>query len=522
MANKRMSMRKVKEILRLSYEKGYSQEDAARACNSSKGAVWNLLKKAKAAGLLTWPDVEHHSEDELEARLYGPPPERRSGKVTPDWSAVHRELRNKHVTRSLLWEEYREENADKDTLGLSQFCELYAAWRKSLDLVMRQTHEPGERVFMDFAGDTITIHDANGPFEARLFVAVMGMSNFTFAYAFADEKRVSWLTGHALAFEFFGGVPELVVPDNPKQLVHKPNRYEPDLNPEYVELARHYGTAILPARVARPRDKAKVEAGVLLAERWILASLRKRHFHSLVELNEAISVLLEKLNAKPFKKMEGSRASVFAEQEASVLKPLPPTRFEVPKWANVKVAPDYHVDVEGHFYSVPYRFRGQRVRARYTTTTVEVFLKDERIAVHARSQIRGKSTWVLDHLPTSHREYVDWAPDDFARWGAAIGPATEKLIVAILEYRPHPALGFRSAFGVLSLAKKHSKALLETACARCLSFHGYSYSAVERTLRAIVREAANKSPRRSNSGPTGEMHANIRGQSAFLDDDAIH
>jgi transposase len=520
-ANKRMSMRKIKEILRLIYEKGFSQEQAAVACGSSKGAVWTVLRKARSAGLLTWADVEHHGEDELEAKLYGPAVERRSGKVLPDWQWVHQELRRKHVTRVLLWEEYRESNVDKETLGLSQFCELYAAWRKSLDLVMRQNHEPGERAFMDFAGDTVTVDAPGVPFQAHLFVSVMGMSNFTFAHAFENEKRASWLAGHALAFEYFGGVPELVVPDNPKSIVHKAHRYEPDLNPEYVELARHYGTAIMPARVARPRDKAKVEAGVQLAERWILAALRHRVFRSLVELNEAIAVLLEKLNAKPFKKLDGSRASAFARHEAPVLKPLPSTRFQVPAWANAKVAPDYHVEVEGHFYSVPYRFRGQRIRVRYTDISVEVFLKDERIAAHARSHVKGKNTWIPEHLPKSHREYVDWSPADFARWAAAIGPATAQLIEGVLKSRPHPALGFRSAFGILGLAKKHSSALLESACARCLSFHGYSYQAVERTLRGILRDSC-KAPPRRNSAPTQELHANIRGAASFRDEDPIH
>lgn len=521
MANKRLSMRKVKEILRLVYEKGFSQEQAALACNSSKGAVWTVLKKARAAALLSWADVEHHGEDELEAKLYGPVVERRSGKALPDWKWVHQELRQKHVTRVLLWEEYGEANAGKETLGLSQFCEIYAAWRKSLDLVMRQTHVPGERAFMDFAGDTITVNAPGGAFQAHLFVSVLGMSNYTFAHAFENEKRASWLGGHALAFEYFGGVPELVVPDNPKTIVHKAHRYEPDLNPEYIELARHYGTAIMPARVAKPRDKAKVEAGVLLAERWIYAALRRREFLSLAELNEAIGILLDKLNAKPFKKMDGSRASVFAAHEAATLKPLPPTRFQTPAWTIAKVGPDYHVDVEGHFYSVPYRFRGQRVRVRYTDTSVEVFLKDERIATHARSHARGRNTWVLEHLPRAHREYVDWAPSDFQHWAAAIGPSTEQLIEGVLKSRPHPALGFRSAFGILGLAKKHTPALVEAACKRCLSFHGYSYSAVDRVLKGLLREA-DKAPPRRNSAPTEELHANIRGAAAFRDDEPIH
>jgi transposase len=516
-----MSMRKVKEILRLIYEKDFSQEQAAVACNSSKGSVWNLLKKARAAGLLHWSDVEHHSEVELEARLYGPVTERRSGKVLPDWQWVHQELRHKHVTRALLWDGYCEANSDKETLGLSQYCELYAAWRKSLDLVMRQTHVPGERAFMDFAGDSITVAAPGGTFQARLFVSVMGMSNFTFAHAFENKKRASWLAGHALAFEYFGGVPDLVVPDNPRSIVHKANRYEPDLNPEYVELARHYGTAIMPARVARPRDKAKVEAGVLLAERWILAALRHRVFRSLAELNEAVGVLLEKLNSKPFKKLDGTRASVFATSEAPALKPLPPARFQTPAWANAKVAPDYHVDVQGHFYSVPYRFRGQRVRVRYTDSSVEIFLKNERIATHARSHKRGHNTWVLDHLPRAHREYVDWAPSDFQHWAAAIGPSTEQLIETVLKSRPHPALGFRSAFGILGLAKKHTAALVESAYARRLTFHGYSFTAVDRTLRGLLREAG-KAPPRRNSAPTEETHVNIRGAAAFRDDEPVH
>lgn len=515
MANTRVSMRKSREVLRLAWARRISQEKTAQSCGVAKSTVWEILNRARKAGITKWEDAEVLSDEQLEAKLF-PAEDEKTKRPLPEWHIVHAELKRKGVTRQLLWEEYRTEYGEK-ALSFTQFCHHYRDWCKSIDYSMRHEHVAGEKLFVDFAGQTVEIvnKETGEVTSAHIFVAVLGASNYTFACAVPDETRTSWLECHIKAFEFFGGAPELVVPDNPKALVHKACRYEPDVNPAYTELARHYGTAVLPARAAKPRDKAKVENAVLIVERWILASLRNRRFFSIAELNAEIARLLEQLNARAFKKLPGSRKEMFETLDRPALKPLPETRFVLSNWKQAKVNIDYHIELDGHYYSVPCKHTRETVDVRFTNSTVEIFVKGVRVASHARSNKKGKHTTVKAHMPKSHREYADWTPERILDWARKVGPATRALVEGILESRDHPAQGFRSALGVLRLSKEHGTVVLENACLKALKMQSFSY----RVVRSILDRglAATPAVLSKNSAPSNETHENIRGPSAYSD-----
>src|SRR5437870_6277279 len=378
---KRLSMRKLKEVLRLRYELGLGQRQIARSCSIGHGTVYEYLKRAQAAGV-TWPLPEGWDDRRLEEALFGPAPRRiyESRKPTPDFAQLHEELqRHPHLTLQLAWEEYRQ--AHPDGYGYSRFCELYQRWRQQLDVVLRQEHRAGEKLFVDYAGATIPIHDPkSGEVQpAAVFVAVLGASNYTFAEATLGQELRDWIGSHIRAFEFFGGVAQIVVPDNLKTGVTKPCFYEPDLNPTYQEMAAHYDTAIIPARPYRPRDKAKVEVGVQVVQRWIVAALRKRKFFSLEEVNQAVAELLTRLNQRPFRKREGNRATLFAQLDQPALKPLPAVRYQFGEWKTVRVNLDYHIEVDRHYYSVPYALVHQEMDVHLTAETVEVLHRGVRV-----------------------------------------------------------------------------------------------------------------------------------------------
>ena len=381
-----------------------------------------------AAGL-GWPLPVGLSDVELERRLFPAPPALpRVARMVPDWSVLHQELRRPGVTLMLLWEEYRA--AHPEGFGYSWFCEHYRAWAGKLDVVMRQTHRAGEKLFVDYTGQTVEVIEPT-TWEVRaaqIFVAVLGASNYTYAEASWTQSLPDWIGAHVRAFQFLGGVPELVVPNNLVSGVHRAHRYEPDINPTYQELASHYGVAVVPDRVRRPRDKAKVEAGVQVVERLILAALRNRRFFSLSELNAAIATLLEQLNRCPFKKLPGSRREAFEHLDQPALQALPATPYVFATWKRVRVHIDYHVEVDGHYYSVPYALVKQSLEARLTATTVECFHKGQRVASHVRSHLKGRHTTVPEHMPKAHREYAEWSPQRLVRWAEQTGPATAALI----------------------------------------------------------------------------------------------
>ena len=383
-------MRKIREVLRLYLALKLSTRAIARSCGLSPSTVSDYVSRAKVAQI-GWPlPSEFEDDSALEQHLFRDHAPAIARRPEPDWPYVHAELRrSRHVTKLLLWQEYREGHADG--LGYSQFCDRYAQWARHLSATMRQTHRAGEKMFVDFSGDGIPIVDApSGESQiAKLFVAVLGASNLTYVEPVLHEDLPTWIGCHVRAFEFFGGVPEIVVPDNPKVAVKSPDRYDPELNPTYADLAQHYGVAVIPARVRKPRDKAKVEQAVLLAERWIIAVLRHRSFSSITELRDAIRPLVEKLNARTMKKLKKSRREIFEAIERPALKSLPSTPFEMTHWSKLKVDLDYHVEHDHHWYSVPYTLIGKVVEIRATERIIEVIHRGHRIASHARSHAIG-------------------------------------------------------------------------------------------------------------------------------------
>ena len=401
----------------------------------------------------------------------------------PPLEYLHQELRKKGVTLQLLWYEYKEKHPEG--YQYSQFCRIYRKWAEKLDPCLRQEYRAGEKLFVDYAGQTMAITDPQTGeiHEAQIFVATLGASNYTFAEATRCQDLPSWIKSHAHAFEFFQGVTEILIPDNLRDAVTRSCRYEPDLNATYREMAEHYGAVIIPARVGKARDKAKVESGVLQIERWVLAPLRHRTFFSLADLNEAIAVQLEILNRRPFEKLEATRKSLFETLDKPALKPLPAHRFTYAEWSRAKVSIDYHIEVDHHYYSVPYQLIHEKVDARLTDTTLEVLFKGRRVALHRRSYLRGKHTTLAEHMPKSHQKYLQWTPSRLIRWAGQIGPQTQNLVACILENRPHPEQGYRSCLGLLRLGKRYSPERLEAACARALAFRAYSYKNVESILK---------------------------------------
>ena len=514
MAARRLSMRKIKEVLRLHFEKGLSAREIAGSLDIGRGTIRNYLHRVEQVGL-SWPLPAEMDEAALEHRLFPVIPiisqEKRQ---MPPMEYLHQELRKKGVTLQLLWHEYKEK--DPQGYQYSQFCYHYHEWAEKLDPCLRQEYRAGERLFVDYAGQTVEITDPQtGELqEAQIFVATLGASNYTFAEATLSQDLPSWIQSHVHAFEFFQGVPEILVPDNLTDAVTRSCRYEPDLNATYREMAEHYGTIIIPARVAKPRDKAKVESGVLQAERWVLAPLRHRTFFSLAELNDAIKGQLEILNHRPFEKLEGTRKSLFETLDKPALKPLPLQRFTYAEWSRHKVNIDYHIEVDHHYYSVPYQLIHERLDVRITSTTLEVFFKGRRVALHSRSYLRGRYTTLREHMPKAHQKYLEWSPSRLIQWAAQMGPETQKLLTHILENRPHPEQGYRSCLGVLRLGKRYSPERLEAACARALAFKAYSYKNVE----SILNKGLDQQPFKV-SLPQGRLplleHENLRGREYY-------
>jgi transposase len=501
-------MRQVREVLRLKWLCGLSDRQIARSLRISRPTVAQYLQRATVAGL-AWPLPEALDDEALERRLfaisYKKPPAKRP---MPDWSKVHRELKRKGVTLLLLWQEYKA--VTPDGLQYSSFCEAYRKWAGRLDVVMRQHHRAGETLFVDYAGQTMpVVNPHTGEVHAAsIFIAVLGASNYTFAEATWSQSLPDWIGSHVHAFAALGGVPQVLVPDNLKAAVNRPHRYEPELNCTYAELAQHYGVAIVPARAARPRDKAKVEVGVQVVERWILARLRHHTFFSLRELNTAIAALLVDLNQRPFKKLPGSRQSLFASLDRPALQPLPAQPYEYAEWKLVRVNIDYHVEVAGHYYSVPYSLVKQQLEARLSAHVVELFHQGKRVASHQRSPLKGRHSTVAAHMPKAHQHYAAWTPQRLVLWAAKTGEATAQVVETILASRPHPQQGFRACLGILRLGKRYGESRLEAACQRALRIGACSYKSIE----SILKHDLDRQPVPGPPAATPMLiHGNIRG-----------
>ena len=520
MAAKRLSMRKIREVLRLRHEFGLSQRDIARSCSIGRTTVRDYLSRASAAGL-SWPLPPGLDDGAIDRLLFPPAPPPGARRPLPEWSEIHLELRKKGVTLELLWEEYK--SVYPEGYQYSRFCELYRDWRGLLKLWMRQDHRAGEKLFVDYAGQTVdVVNPKTGEIkDAQIFVAVLGASSYTFCEATWSQSLPDWIGSHERAFRFFGGVPELLIPDNLKSGVNKTCRYEPELNPTYQDLAHHYNTAVIPARVRKPKDKAKVESGVLVVERWILARLRKRTFFSLDELNQAIKELLEYLNNKPMQKLKRSRRELFERLDRPALGSLPLIPFPYAEWKTAKVNVDYHIELDFHYYSVPYQLYGKKLDVRHSSRTVEIFHKGKRVASHRRSFKKGLHTTLDVHMPRGHREYLKWTPERLLNWAAKTGPACEGLARAIMNSRTHPQQGFRSVLGIKGLSKTYGEERLEAACQKALDIKARSLKSV----KSILKNNLDKKPAKQSSQPMLPInHHNIRGKSYYApkEGDASH
>jgi transposase len=509
-SQKRLSMRKITEVLRLRFGLSLGQDQIARSCSIGQATVHRYLERAAAAGL-TWPLPDEYDDRRLNELLFPTRPEYPSSVPRPglDFADVHRQVKtNKHVTLQLLWEEYRETHPDG--YRYSRFCELYRRWSRNQDVVLRQDHKAGEKMFVDWAGPTVAIHDTRtgDVAPASLFVAVLGASTYTFARAALGQHLANWIDCHLHAFDYFHGVPKLIVPDNPRTGVDRACRYEPDLNRTYHEMSAHYCTAIMPARPYKPRDKAKVENAVLLVERWILAALRHHKFFSLAELNESIGTLLERLNNRPFRKRDGTRASLFAALDRPALQPLPAQRYVIADWKTVRASIDYHVEIDHHYYSVPYQLSGQQLEARFTSATVEIFQSGKRIASHLRSFSPYRHTTVKEHMPKSHQAHLEWTPSRLIRWAETVGEATAQVVQMVLEKKPHPEMGYRACMGIISLGKTYSNPRLEAASKRALELGACSYQSLKSILRRSLDRQATLPLEPERTGP---RHENVRG-----------
>lgn len=509
-------MRKINDLLRLHFEARLSQRQIAAATKLSVGVINKYLAAAEAAHL-SWPLPEGITEAQLRRLLFpdlalSP----KEPKILPDFAQIHQELKRKGVTRQLLWEEYCAEYPDHH-YAYTQFCGYYQEWKQHLKVTLRQTHRAGEKMFVDYCGPTIPIIDplTGEARQAQVFVAVLGASNYTYAEASYSQTLPEWITSHVRAFEFFQGAPELVIPDNLRSGVTKACRYEPLLNRSYREMLEHYHTVALPTRPYKPRDKAKAEAGVLLVERWIMARLRQQTFFSLSDLNQSIRPLLVYLNQKPFQKLPGSRRTQFEQLDRPALRPLPATHYQFAVWKKCRVHIDSHVEVDGHYYSVPHQLVRREIEIRLTAVSIECFHGSERVAVHQRSDRKGRHTTVSEHLPEHHRAHLEWSPGRFLDWAIKIGPHTRDLVRQTLERFPHPEMGYRSCLGLLSLEKRYGKERLEAACERAIALGSPTRS----SALSILEKGLDSQPLPESDPAAGQpalpAHENVRGAAYY-------
>ena len=504
-------MRKIREVLRLAAQ-GLSTREMAASLSIGRSTLRGYISRARVAGL-TWPLPDDLSDRDLEGLLFpqaaGDIPK---SHTPPDWAHIHTELRRNGVTLSLLWEEYRAAHPGNG-YGYSRFCELYRRWEGRISPTMRQHHVAGERVFVDFAGDTVEVvcGQTGEVRQAQIFVGVLGASSYTYAEAVWTQSLPDWIGAHVRMLQFFGGVPEQLVSDNLKAGVTKACFYEPKINRTYADFAAHYDAAVIPARPYKPRDKSKAEVGVLVIERWIVAALRNRRCGSLAELNAAIRELLSRVNGKVTRHLGASRHQLFEVLDGPALRPLPATPYEYADWVERTVGLDYHVEIEKHYYSVPYQLLKRKVWARSSARTIEIFHEGQRVASHVRTSGNRQHTTVADHMPASHRRYAGWTPAEIRQRAEKIGPNTGALVDLILRTKTHPEQGFRACLGIVRLAKSHGQDALEAACGRTLEIGGTSYSSVNSILKNNLHR---QRPEKRPDGPA-ITHQNIRGAGYF-------
>jgi transposase len=511
MGQERLAMRQIREILRLHLNCGKGRNAIAGSLRRAPATISDYLARAQSAGVTNWAEIESLSEEQLEERLgFKAPPGHLLGRPRdeerplPDFARVHSELKRKGVTLELLWQEYRGEHPNGYLV--TQFREHYRRWCRKLSLVMRQVHRAGEKTFVDYSGTGLCLTDpkTGEKTSTQLFVGCLGASSYTYAEATPTQALPHWLMSHARMFEFFGGVTEIVVPDQLRSAIKDPCLYDPGVNLSYHDLAVHYGTCVIPARPRKPRDKAKAEVAVQVAQRWIVAVLRNRTFHSLRELNAAIRECLDKLNSRIMRHVGKSRQELFESLDRPALQPLPPTRYEFCEWKKATVNIDYHVEFDRHYYSVHHALIQNEVWIRAADHTVEILHRGKRVASHARSYVRGKYTTDPTHRPESHRAHAEWSPERLIAWGRSLAPSVGHVVEAILEDKPHPEQGYRACLGVIRLGKKYGKERLALACDKALRLRSPAYS----TLKSMLergQEAAPLPPRPEPRDPMPEQ-----------------
>lgn len=509
-----LTMRQIFEILRL-HSAGFKIADINKSAGVSHKAIRSYISKATALNI-SYEDIRNLPYEEVYKKFFPNYNTNGRTKIQPDWSYIHQEMQKKNVTLQLLWDEFISQHLDG--CGYSQFCVHYDEWKNKLDLSMRQTHKLGEKSFVDYAGHTIPItNQFTGEVKpAQIFVSTLGASNYTFVYAAWTQSLADWIDCHIRMFEYFGGVTEIVVPDNLKSGVNKACRYEPEINKTYQDFAEHYGVIVIPTRARKPQDKAKVEVSVQIVERWILAALRNRTFFSLDELNKEIARLLEILNSKQFKKLLGSRKQIFEEKEKQYLRPLPKERYEICEWKKAKVNIDYHIELEGHYYSVPYKYVKQEVEICYSKKVLSVLLNNEVIAKHQRNNNeRARHSTIKEHMPQAHQEYGEWSPTRIINWAGTIGENTKVLVEEILQKKFHPAQGYRTALGIIRLEKPYGKERVENASKRAIRIGAYSYKSMEAILKNNLDKKEIEDQRKEENKVLPQ-HGNIRGVDYYL------
>ncbi len=509
-AKRELTMRQIRQLLRLAHD-GVSAREIGRMVGAARSTVQDNLKRAAAAGL-SWPLPGELTDAALQERLFSRAGVKQGIRRRPeaDWAALVCELKRPGVNLQLLWEEYRGQYPDG--YGYSRFCDLFREFEKRLSPVMRQDHVAGDKVFVDYSGKKISIieRDTGVVHEAEIFVAVLGASSFTYAEATWTQGLSDWIGAHVRMFRFFGGVPRLVVPDNLKSGVHKASFYDPEINRSYAMMASHYGIGILPARARKPRDKAKVESGVRFAQTYILGRLRRQTFFSLAEANQAIAGMVDRINDYVMRRIKTSRRQLFESLDRPALAPLPDTDHEFAEWRLARVSLDYHIEIDGFYYSVPHQLIREQVDTRSTSRVVEIFHRGKRVAVHQRRYAGRRHGTDPDHMPSAHRRYAEWTPDRFRRWAASIGPETEGLVIAILANRPHPEQGFRTCVGVLRLFKDLDAARHERVAARAIAINALTC----KSIASIIATKLDRSPAASEPQLTID-HENLRGSRYF-------
>jgi transposase len=501
----------VREVLHLKFKNGKSDRELGRIYSRSKNTIKMYAARAQIAGITTLEILEQTSDETLSEIIF-PHPVKAGKALIVDFNWVHKELARPNVTLMLLWQELSSKS--EKFYQYSRFCELYREWEKSREISMRVPHKAGEKLFVDYAGTTIPVvidRKTGETQEAQIFVCCLGVSQLTYVEASWTQGSKDFINSHIRAFEFFGGVPQALVPDNLKSAVNLASKYEPVINQSYRKMAKHYGCSVVPTRAYRPKDKAKVENGVLITSRWILARLRNQKFFSLEELNQAIWDLLEELNMTKFQKLNYSRRSFFEEVEKAELKELPVTRYAVAEWKKVKVNIDYHIHLEGCYYSVPYRLRGEELECRYTDTTVELFKSGGRVASHARSHKANHTSTNSEHMPKSHREHLEWSPSRMLNWGKSIGAFTECCFKRLIDQCEHPELAYKQCLGIIGLAKKYEKERVEKACERAFKLGAVGYQ----SIKSILEKGLDKVKVYGEQQDILLDHENIRGKDYY-------